>query len=179
MINRTCIRIVVLIAFVAAGVFRAEKTAAQEVNYKAYSLFVYNFMKYMEWPEEATKDGFTIGVWGDSPIMKELQAMAANKKIKNKPIVIKKLTSVDDVLACQMVYISSAKSNTLKTIKEKVKGKPVLLVGEREGLAAKGAALSFVTQEDDALKFDINKAAIKEQNLKIATALLALGFIVG
>lgn len=179
MINRTCIRIVVLIAFVAAGVFRAEKAAAQEVNYKAYSLFVYNFMKYMEWPEEATKDGFVIGVWGDSPIMKELQAMAANKKIKNKPIVIKKLTSVDDVLACQMVYISSAKSNTLKTIKEKVKGKPVLLVGEREGLAAKGAALSFVTQEDDALKFDINKAAIKEQNLKIATALLALGFIVG
>ncbi len=170
---------VLLAILIAAGVMRTDKAVAQDVNYKAYSLFVYNFMKYMEWPEEATKEGFTVGVWGDSPIMKELQAMAANKKIKGKSIIIKKLTTIDEAVGCQMVYISSGKSNTLKTMKEKLKGKPILLVGEREGLAAKGAALSFVTQDDDTLKFDINKAAIKENNLKIATALLALGLIVG
>ena len=158
---------------------RCDQMSAQEINYKAYSLFVYNFTKYMEWPEDAVKEGFTVGVWGDSPILKELQAVASTKKIKGKSITIKKLNSVEDAVYCQLVYISSAKSGTLKAMKEKLKGKPVLLVGEREGLAAKGAALSFVTQDDDALKFDINKAVIKDHNLKIATALLALGFIVG
>lgn len=36
-----------------------------------------------------------------------------------------------------------------------MENKPILIVGEREGLAKKGAALSFVTLEDDVLKFDI------------------------
>ena len=163
-----------------ALLFNTKQLSAQEVNYKAYSLFVYNFMKYIEWPEEETSNGsFTVGVWGDSPVIKELQLMAQTKKIKGKAIIVKILSSIDDIGSCQVVYISSSKSNTLKTISEKIKGKSILLIGEREGLATKGAALSFVTQDDDILKFDINKAVIKNHNLKIATTLIALGFIVG
>ena len=30
----------------------SSRTSAQEKNYKAYSVYVYNFIKYIEWPEE-------------------------------------------------------------------------------------------------------------------------------
>jgi hypothetical protein len=67
----------------------------------------------------------------------------------------------------------------MKTVKEQLRNKPVLIVGEREGLAKKGAALSFVTLEDDVLKFDINKTEIEQHQLKISSALISLGIVIG
>ena len=154
------------------------KSSAQDVNYKSYTLFVYNFMKYIEWPPESSKGDFTIGVLGDSPIMTELQNLAKTKKVKGKSIVIKKIATVDEAAACHLVYISPSKSSMLKSINEKTKGKSVLLVGEREGLAEKGAGISFVTLEDDVLKFDINKSTIEQRNLKIPGSLISLGIVV-
>ena len=151
----------------------AAKVRAQDVDYKAYSLFVYNFMKYIEWPE-ITGD-FTIGVVGDSPVLKELETLAKTKKAKGRNIIIKKILTPDDVMNCQLVYVCSGKSSMAKAINEKVKGKSILVVGEREGLAKKGAALSFITLDDDVLKFEINKVVLDQNKLKIPSVLSNLG----
>jgi len=151
---------------------------AQDVDYKAYTLFVYNFMKYIEWPEAQSKGDFVVGVYGDSPIQKELQVLAASKKLKGRNIVIKTLTKPEDALGCQLMYVPAKQSSVVKTLKEQMKDKPILIVGEREGLARKGAALSFVTLEDDALKFDINKKEIEQHQLKISSQLINLGIVV-
>ena len=154
------------------------KCYAQDVDYKAYTLFVYNFMKYVEWPEAQSKGDFVVGVYGDSPIQKELLALAAGKKLKGRNIIIKTITKPEDAIGCQLLYIASSKSTVIKQLKDQMKDKPVLLVGEREGLAKKGASLSFVTLEDDELKFDINKKEIETHQLKISSSLLALGIVV-
>lgn len=154
------------------------RVQAQDVDYKAYTLFVYNFMKYIEWPEAQSKGDFVVGVYGDSPIHKELQLLAANKKLKGRNIVVRSLSKPEDVAACQLAYIPASKSSVVKTLREQMKDKPVLIVGEREGLAKKGAALSFVTMEDDALKFDINKKEIEQHQLKISSQLMNLGIVV-
>ena len=151
---------------------------AQETDYKAYSLFVYNFMKYVEWPEAASKGDFTVGVLGDSPINSELQTLASSKKLKGRNIVLKKFSTPEEAVNCHLLYVSSSKSATVKTLKDQTKDKPVLIVGEREGLAKKGAGLSFVTLEDDELKFDINKKEIEQHQLKISTSLINLGIVI-
>jgi hypothetical protein len=151
---------------------------AQDVDYKAYTLFVYNFMKYVEWPEAQSKGDFVVCVFGDSPVNKELMALASSKKIKGRTIVIKTIAKIEDAAGCQLLYISSSKSSNLKLLKEQMRDKPILLVGEREGLAKKGASLSFVTLDDDALKFDINKKEIELHQLKISSSLIALGILV-
>lgn len=110
--------------------------AQDDLDYKAYSLFVYNFMKYIKWPN-ANSD-FILGVLGDSPVLKELQTLAKTKKAKGKAIILKTITTADEAVSCNLVYICTSKSSMLKTLIEKTKGKPVLLVGEREGLAKKG-----------------------------------------
>ena len=157
---------------------KTEKTFCQEVDYKAYTLFLYNFMKYIEWPADQTGD-FVIGVVGDSPIKKDLQTLAETKKAKGRKIVIKIIAATEDALSCNMIFIPSAKSAQLKSIAEKVKGKAVLIVAEREGLAKKGAAISFAINDDDALQFDFNKSVLDSQSLKIANLLMQLGELVG
>lgn len=158
----------------------SQKSNAQETDYKAYSLFVYNFMKYIEWPESEiqSKSEFVVGLIGDSPIFKELETLSASKKVKGKTIIVKKCSGLEDWSACHLLYVSSAKSSSIKILKEQVKNKPILIVGEREGLAGKGASLSFVTLEDDKLQFDINKREIEAHQLKISMSLLNLGILV-
>jgi YfiR/HmsC-like len=158
------------------GSFNSMK--AQETDYKAYTLFIYNFMKYVEWPESQSKGDFILAVIGDSPITKELQALVAAKKIKGRNIVLRKCTTVEDTYGCHLVFVPNSKSGMVKALKEQTKDKPVLIVGEREGLAKKGAGLSFVTLDDDELKFDINKKEIEQHQLKISSQLVSLGTLI-
>ena len=156
---------------------KTERAFSQDADYKAYTLFLYNFMKYIEWPD-ATGD-FIIGVVGESPIKQELSTLAETKKAKGRKIVVKVIFTADEATGCSMVYIPSQKSSMLKPIFEKTKNKPVLIVGEREGLAKKGAGISFVIDDDDALKFDLNKSVMDSQSLKVANLLIQLAILVG
>ena len=156
----------------------SNRASAQDVDYKSYTLFVYNFIKYIEWPEAKSHGDFVVGVLGDSPVIPELERLAATKKAKGRTIIIKRFDSPEKVTDCHLLYVTSSKSSSIKALKAMAKNKPMLIVGEREGLARKGAALSFVTFDDDVLKFDINKAEIEQHNLKIPGTLLLLGLII-
>ena len=105
--------------------------------------------------------------------------MAKTKKAKGRQIVVVNIVTPNDALMCNMIYLPTSKSSELKMLLEKVKDKSVLIVAEREGMAKKGAGISFVIDDDDALKFDINKTAIDSHSLKIASMLVKLGFLVG
>jgi hypothetical protein len=135
-------------------------------------------MKYIEWPENKTQGDFVLGILGDSPVVAELEKLAATKKARGRTIVIKKFTSIEQVTDCHLLYVTSSKSSLIKPLRELCKNKAMLIVGEREGLARKGAALSFVTLEDDVLKFDINKAEIEQHSLKIPGNLILLGLVI-
>ncbi len=170
------VAIVVLLFLLGGGC--TSRVCAQDVDYKSYTLFVYNFIKYIEWPESKNQGDFVVGVLGDSPIIKELEKLAATKKAKGHTIVIKRFSTAEQVTDCNLLYVTSAKSGSIKAMKDFAKNKSILIVGEREGLAKKGAALSFVTLEDDGLKFDINKAELEQHNLKIPGTLIQLGLVI-
>lgn len=151
---------------------------AQETDYKAYSLYVYNFMKYIEWPENQDHGDFIIAVFGKSAIEKELQNLAAKKKIRGRNIVVKSISNLEQLDHCQLLYITREKSNQTMDAADRLSGKGILIVGEREGLAYRGAALSFAVTESDELSFDINKRVIEQQRLKISGTLIQLGAVV-
>jgi hypothetical protein len=148
---------------------------AQVSNYKAYTLFVYNFTKYIQWPDGAIKDEFVIGVLGKSPIFEELQKMGALKKAGDKTIRIVELSETTLNSDMQILFVPDDKSNQMPTILAALKGKPVLLVSERQGLVEKGAGISFLSDHNN-LKFEMNSNSIANQNLKISKTLEALAF---
>lgn len=157
----------------------SNRASAQETNYKAYSVYVYNFIKYIEWPEEMKKGDFVIAVIGNSPVLPELKNLAASKKANGQNIVIKQFATIAEVQQCHILYISSNKSSVLKEALEKTKNMSALMIAEREGLAKKGAGINFVTMEDETLKFEVNKKVIEAHNLKIPKVLFSLGLLVG
>ncbi len=164
-------KLVLIPVFVLLGL-----AANAQVNYKIHSLFVYKFTQYIEWP---TKTGdFVIGVIGNSPILAELEAIAASKKVDTRTIVVKKMSATADLTGCNMVFISENQSSNLATISSKLQGKPILIVSETNGGAKKGAGINFVII-DEKMKFELNKASIEKQGLKVSGDLTKLAIVVG
>lgn len=150
---------------------------SQELDYRAQSLYLYKFSKYIYWPEEKTTGDFIIGVYGNSPIVEELNLMASLKKAGNEQsIVVKEILPDDDLTDYHIVYIASSKSRQIEAIVEKVGENPVLVVAEREGMANKGAAISFLISDYEILKFEVNLAILELHKLTISGELLKLGY---
>jgi YfiR/HmsC-like len=168
--NRKHAVMIIMLSLVSAG-----STLAQVSNYKAYTLFVYNFTKYIQWPETAIKDDFVIGVFGKSPILEELQKMGALKKAGDKNIRVIELSDATLASEVHIVFIPDDKTAQIPNIVAALKGRPVLLVAERQGAVEKGAGISFLS-DHNSLKFELNSASITNQNLKIAKTLEALAF---
>jgi len=145
-------------------------TQAQDEKFKA--LFIYNYAKGIEWP--SSSGDFIIGVLGNSPIIDELNIIAQQKKVGNQTIVIKKQNSLDGAEKCNIFVLPPNKSENLAGLLAKVKGKSTLIVTEKSGAIKNGSCINFVLQNDK-LNYEISKANIENQGLKVAANLLSLG----
>ena len=147
---------------------------AQTTNYKTYSVFLYSFTKYIEWPQEARDGDFIIAVVGNQKLLQEMQTAVAGRKAGTQTIKVVEAKNVTDLTRVHMVFISDMKSGATDDFVAHFKGKPVLVVTERDGLVKKGAGVSFLIADDNTLKFQMNEPALSEARLKASSAILAL-----
>lgn len=169
--------IIRLILSIIIGLVFISTNKSQEINYRAQSLFIYKFTKYIYWPEEKTQGDFLIGVFGNSPIYDELELMASLKKAGNEQdILIQNVTVTDSLSEYHIIYIASSKSRQLKTITQQIGDRPVLMVAEREGMANRGATINFLITIEGRLKFEVNMTKLEGQRLKISEEILKLGY---
>jgi hypothetical protein len=146
----------------------------QEINYKSYTLLLHSFAKNIDWPGETGKTTFVYGVYGKSKVYDELVLLARNKKVRHMNIEVRSLTSPSEAASCDMVFVPSSRSASVKEIAALIKGKPVLLVCERTGFCLKGAAISFNVNDEGTLRFDINTKVCIQQKLVVRAQLLQI-----
>jgi hypothetical protein len=157
--------------------FSFSAAAQQETNYAVHANIIYHFTKYIDWPSYTKSGDFIIGIAGESPMYDELKKSIANKMAGNQRIVIKQLSSADEMSSCHILFISEEESGNLKKIIAKTAGLPVLLVSESEGQAQKGSCINFSIVSDH-LKLEINRSSIEQRGLSIASELIKLGKVV-
>jgi hypothetical protein len=150
------------------------RTVAQTTNHKAYAIFLYNFTKYVHWPEGSLAGDFKITVVGSSKVTQELTAIVQNKTVLGRKIVVSQVNTAQELTGAHLVYLSGGRSGDLEELLQKLAGKPVLVVTERDGLVRKGASISFVTLDDNSLRFTLNDKALN--NLQIAQELKSLAY---
>ncbi len=146
----------------------------EEANAKIKAIYIYNFTKYIEWPQDYKTGNFVVGVLGsNSSLLGELNKMASAKTVGTQKFEIKNIASAADASACHIVYILNDKSSLLADVVGKVKGKSALIVTDKEGLASKGAGINFVIVENKQ-KIELNKSNIERYKLKVAEQLVSM-----
>jgi hypothetical protein len=146
-------------------------------EYEVKAAFLYNFAKFIEWPEGAfrsPREPLTFCVFGEDAFGRELESTVDGKTVQGRQVVIRRPSQIPGLEACRILFISSSERPRFEQILASVGHHPVLTVGEEEGFARTGGIINFVVQSNR-VRFEINQGAAERAGLKISSRLLELG----
>ncbi|HEV8515481.1 MAG TPA: YfiR family protein [Cyclobacteriaceae bacterium] len=161
-----------LVMMVSSAAFSQERPI-----HEVYSMMVFNFVKYVQWPAGDNSKEFVIGVVGNTEMYNTLNAWYGGKPKGTKTYVIKKFNNAAEVTDCQVIFIDKTKSGEFDAVNNKVRGKGTLVVTDRNGLGSRGSCINFKTV-DEKLRFELNQQAIEASNLKVAGALTSMAILI-
>jgi hypothetical protein len=145
--------------------------------HEVYSMMVFNFTKYVQWPDHTASGEFVIGVIGNNDVFKTLETWYGGKPRGAKTYVIKKFSSSSEVGDCHVLFIDKSKSGEFDAVNAKLQGKGTLVITDKNGLGEKGSGINFKTV-DNKLKFELNQKAIETANLKVSGALSSMAILI-
>ena len=156
-----------LLAVAMVGQAQAESVNEEVVK----TAFLYNFFKFIEWPEAAdNQSAFSLCTTENDQLGDSLLVLKS-KTIGRKSMVIRRGITGKDLKNCHMVFISSSE-NAAAIIRD-LKGMPVVTVSDKPGFIDQGGMIGLV-QSDSRLGFEINLAAANADRVHIGAQLLKL-----
>ncbi len=165
----------VLGALVTAG------ARGQPINeYQMKAAYVYNLVKFVEWPPEAFKsasDPITICVLGQSPILQTLNEAVSGEMIEDRKLIVRQVSDVGQASNCQILFIGSSDRKYSQSILRDLTTTGILTVGETAGFTAEGGVVNF-RLDGNRVRIEINLTAAGQQKLRISPKLLSLAQIV-
>lgn len=144
-------------------------------EYELKAAFLFNFAKFVEWPDPASGP-LRVCIVGDDPFGNKLEDTVRGKEISGQPIEIRRLNREDNPRGCQIAFIG-ASGRDARSVLDTLGGASTLTVGESPNFAKQGGIINFVL-EDNKVHFEINVDAAERARLRISSKLLSLAKIV-
>ena len=145
---------------------------AQEENY--ISLYLLNFTRHIEWPEETREGNFVIEVLGHVSVYERLKELAEGKKAGSQPIEVRNYMSASDVGKPHIMFVGHWQSRQMQEVLQKIEGHCTLLVTEQEGMIDKGSAINFIVREGK-IQYEFNKDNALSRGLVVSPRLWQMG----
>jgi hypothetical protein len=151
--------------------------AQERPTHEIHAAMLYNFIKYVQWPDEGTGGEFVVGVIGEDNVYNTLKQWYDGKPKGSKKYVIKKLSSSAEASGCQVVYVGKSKSREFENVKNTVNGKSILTITDGNGLAEKGSCINFKVINGK-LRFELNQGVVTSSNLKVSGQLSSMAIMI-
>jgi len=146
-------------------------TRAQEpaLEYQVKSAYLYNFVKFVEWPAGAISGPLTICIAGRNPFRDALDDIVRGESIDGHPIAARVVAALQP--ACNVVFVP----HDVPTAEflGAARTAPVLTVGESADFIAQGGMINFV-RDAGMIRFEIDQDAATRAGLHISSRLLRL-----
>lgn len=141
----------------------------EEARLKA--AFIYNFTKYVTWPQDIEQAGGTLHVCilGSNAYFDELTQLEG-REVRSFKLQIKSLKLSDSLEGCHVVYFSGVSFGKYLS---KTSALPVLTISDEEEFVDAGGMIGLVT-EGRRIRFDINLGRARDARLQISSRLLQL-----
>ena len=142
---------------------------------KIISTFIYNFALHTSWPDGIKNDKFEIYLISpDNKLSTSMKKILSTQRLHGKKIKITSSTKTIVPSTSNLVYIDQKYLNTYHKIFNQVEGRPVLLVTnayENKRLVM----INLNKTKTNTYDFEINRANILNQNLKLNSKIILLG----
>jgi hypothetical protein len=159
----------------AGAVAYAQNTS--EASLKA--AFLYNFVKFVEWPADAVPHdrSLMLCVLGDDAVGTALEQIVKDRQVDAHSLAVVRV-NVDGALgACHLLYVTGVDRRRSVQLLDQVKGAPAFTVSDLEGFAALGGVGQLFV-EGGKMRFALNPASAQRAGLHLSSKLLALAKVV-
>lgn len=146
-------------------------------EYDVKAVFLYNFTRYVQWPEALEPEGLTIVVLGKSAIVAPLQEIARKRAVGQTPIVVRQCLEIGQIGRPRILFVARSAVPEIARVLEKTRGTDILTVSEAEGLAARGVAINFV-ERNGTIRFEMSERTLREARIQVSSQLLKLAILV-
>lgn len=178
---------IILLGFAIFGLTAGHANAQKAPSeYEIKAAFLYNFLKFVEWPSQvfpAKDTPIVIGILGTDPFLASspsvnfLEQAIAGKSIEERKVIIRPMERTGNLKNCQLLFVSASEKKNLKEIFEALRGSNVLTVSETDNFCEQGGMVNFIKQSGK-VRFEINPASAEKGQLKISSRLLNVAKIV-
>jgi hypothetical protein len=169
-------------AFVLMALFVGERAQAQSPSGEAQikAAFVYNFLKFVDWPADAfpgPQDPFVVGIVGEGDTADATERFLGAKQVGVRAIVVRRLKWDQSFAGVHAVFIAERDAKRLRRVLEAAAAVSALSIGEGEDFAERGGMIGLLI-DDRKVRFDIDTDAAQAAGLRVSSKLLALTRVV-
>jgi hypothetical protein len=175
---RSIIKRFLVLAALLVGARAEAQVPMAESQVKA--MFVYNFLKFVEWPfasSSGPKDPFVVGIVGQGETADATERFLESKAIGERPLVVRRIKWDQSLAGVQAAFVIESDAKKLQHVLGAAAAAGVLSIGEGEGFATRGGVIGLLV-EDRKVRFDVDTTAAKAAGLRISSKLLALTRVV-
>jgi len=149
-------------------------SSQQDISNKVKAAYVFNFIKYIEWPDEKNIENFNIAYYGNEKgywnALQEMQGL----KVKHFNINVVKITSLNQTGMLQILILDNEKSSNIKMFSNQLNEQATLIISENAS-DKKFTMINFIQTNEKTIKFELNRYQMLNVNLRVSTDILVLG----
>jgi hypothetical protein len=152
----------------------AVRLTAPELDLKA--AYLLGFLRYVHRAgatEAAAAEPYAIAVMGDADLARALAAAVRGRHIDGRAIIVAAPRDLDSLRTYDMVFLGLSLDARLGRALERLRGAPVLTVGESDDFVERGGMIGLFL-DDRRMRFAINTGAANESGLHLSATLLSL-----
>jgi hypothetical protein len=168
------------IAFLMVGLPHPDAVAQEPstLERRVKAAFLYQFLSYITWPEQALPppgEPLVIGVMGAPDIADELGATLAGRTAQGRPVVARAMAPGEPSAGLHMLFIDRSQQNRLREEARAARESSTLPVSEVDGALDYGVVINFVTVEGR-VRFEVSLDNAQGSGITISSRLLALAY---
>jgi hypothetical protein len=139
--------------------------------------FIFNFVKYAQWPGAALRGGeLRVCGLGTQALAGKLSQLQG-RQIMGREIQVRTSPRPDEWRNCNLLFIPDGDQQRVDTVLRAVAQAPVLTVGDSDDFAQSGGIIGL-KQKAGRIRFDINLGAARRAGLTLSSQLLKLADVV-
>lgn len=142
-------------------------------EYEVKMGFIYNFARFVTWPKEVFSDSddpLNFCFFSDHPAANVLFKLNG-QDVQNRKLTVRKIESEIIEGECHILFFGTEDETFIRRALATIRGKHILSIGEVDGFAQMGGVINFYNQ-NNRLRFEVNRDATKRENLKFSAQLL-------
>jgi hypothetical protein len=167
-----------MLAWALSGMMLAQQPPKPS-EYQVKAAYLYNFGKFVAWPVavQNRNDSFAICIIGQDPFGTMLDNIVSGEAIGGKAVVPRRITKLEEVAGCRILFISGSEESRLREILTAVDKAAVLTVSDISGFCQRGGMIQFVLLANK-VRFEVDLRPAAQAGLSLSSELLKVAVTV-